>query len=408
MAARLKSSSRFQPASRRRAADPQGATAKGLDPSIEAEYARARLAEQRTLIRLATACAVLTAALRAIEQAFGELWHPAQTLGLGFVLAASCLLALLAWSRAFERFYLPLARVAVPGRNAVAALFIGGAAAHGQVEMLMLLPFLIISPLFFLGLPLRIGLFSVALSMAAFLSAAVAFDLALPIVLRASVFVLVFGTACVIGASQLENWSRRNFLESQHISDLAQHDPLTGLNNRRIFDEQLNELWQRAVEQGRSIAMLLIDVDHFKSFNDQYGHQAGDRTLQRVAQSLQQLITRPLDVLARYGGEEFGVILYDIGADEAETIGERMRRAVSQLAIEHGARHAGGRLTISVGVAFIEPSAERQSRGALQLADQALYEAKVRGRNRVVLLDQAAHRLLETGVFSRAAITRGR
>lgn len=359
------------------------------------------------LIRLATAAAVLTTALRATDQAFSGFWHPAQRLGLGFVLAASCLLALVAWSRAFDRFYLPLARVVVPGRNAVAALFIGAAAAHGQLEVLMLLPFLIISPLFFLGLPLRIGLFSAALSMAAFLAAAAAFDLALPIVLRAGVFILVFGTACAIGASQVENWSRRIFLESQHISDLAQHDPLTGLNNRRIFDEQLNELWQRAVEQGRTIAIALIDVDHFKSFNDQYGHQAGDRTLQRVAQSLQQLITRPLDVLARYGGEEFGVILYDIAANEAEAIGERMRRAVSLLRIEHGDRRAGGKLTISVGIAFIEPSAERQSRGALQLADQALYEAKVRGRNRVVLLDQAAYQLLETGVFSRAGITPG-
>jgi diguanylate cyclase (GGDEF)-like protein len=182
---------------------------------------------------------------------------------------------------------------------------------------------------------------------------------------------------------------------------------LTGLKNRRVFDEQLSRLWQQAVEDRRSIAMLLIDVDHFKPFNDRYGHQAGDQALQRVAQTLQAFVSRPLDVLARYGGEEFAVILYDIDAREAEELAERMRRAVSELAIEHHGSRVRATLTISVGVALIEPSRDRQARGALQLADQALYEAKIRGRNRVALMDQTAHRLLETGVFRRAQLARG-
>jgi diguanylate cyclase (GGDEF)-like protein len=126
--------------------------------------------------------------------------------------------------------------------------------------------------------------------------------------------------------------------------------------------------------------------------------------LRRVAQALQTFVTRPLDVLARYGGEEFAVILYDMDAREAEGLAERMRRAVGALAIKQ--EGSGAAVTISVGVAAIQPSAERKSRGALQLADQALYEAKVRGRNRVELLDDAAHRLLVTGVFSKESFAR--
>ena len=117
-------------------------------------------------------------------------------------------------------------------------------------------------------------------------------------------------------------------------------------------------------------------------------------------------MTRPLDVLARYGGEEFALVAYDIDSSEAESLAERMRFAVGALAIKHEGSTAGGSVTISVGVAVVQPSTERRSRGALQLADQALYEAKVRGRNRVELLDDMAHRLLVTGVFAKLALGR--
>ncbi len=150
----------------------------------------------------------------------------------------------------------------------------------------------------------------------------------------------------------------------------------------------------------------MIDIDHFKAYNDWAGHQAGDQTLRRVAQTLQAFVTRPLDVLARYGGEEFALVSYDVDSAEAESLAEQMRIAVGALAIEHEGAASRRSVTISVGVAVVQPSAERRSRGALQLADQALYEAKVRGRNRVELLDDVAHRLLVTGVFSKYALAR--
>jgi diguanylate cyclase (GGDEF)-like protein len=383
---------------------PAGASDTG--PSrFEAEYTRARLLANRSLIRVTCAVGALIAGLRSVEQAFAELWHPAQPFGLMTVLGVSIVLAVIAWSPAFPRWYLPLAEVVVPLRNAVGALFVGGAAAHGNPEMLMFLPLMIIGPFFFLGLSLRAALVSVVLALSSFVVAAIAFGLELPIMLRSLVLLLVAAAACAVAARQLETWGRKSFRESRLISDLAQHDGLTGLKNRRVFDEQLARLWQQAVENERKIAILLIDVDHFKAFNDLYGHQAGDQTLRRVAQTLQSLIAGPADVLARYGGEEFAIILYDVSAKEAEALADRMRQAVGALAIEHRGSRIGGRVTISIGAASIEPTEGRQARGALQLADQALYEAKQRGRNRVELMDQAAHRLLETGVFSRASLS---
>ena len=137
--------------------------------------------------------------------------------------------------------------------------------------------------------------------------------------------------------------------------------------------------------------MLLVDVDHFKAYNDRYGHQAGDRALRHVAQVLQKLVPRPQDLLARYGGEEFAVLLYDLDAAEIDKLAQRMRKAVVGLALEH--RDSGaGVVTISVGVAIVEPSLERHARGAVQLADEALYQVKTRGRNRVEILDSMAHR----------------
>jgi diguanylate cyclase (GGDEF)-like protein len=160
-------------------------------------------------------------------------------------------------------------------------------------------------------------------------------------------------------------------------------------------------VWQRAVDEVQPIAILLLDVDHFKAYNDRYGHQAGDRALRHVAQVLQAIVTRPQDLVARYGGEEFVVLLYDVDTVEAGKLAERMRKAVIGLALEHRDSRVNQLVTISAGVAVVHPSPERRSRGALQLADEALYQAKTRGRNRVVVLNPDDHQALETGVFAK-------
>jgi diguanylate cyclase (GGDEF)-like protein len=197
---------------------------------------------------------------------------------------------------------------------------------------------------------------------------------------------------------------RTSFLEGHVIAELAQHDALTGTKNRRVFDDYLARIWPQAMEDGRAIGILLIDVDHFKAYNDNYGHQAGDQALRHVAQTIQKFVRHPLDLLARYGGEEFAVILYDVDGEQAVETAHRVRRAVRELAIEHSGSRTSAGVTISVGVAIVQPTLRRNPRGALQLADQALYEAKAKGRNRVELMDDAEYRMLVTGVFSKKSL----
>jgi diguanylate cyclase (GGDEF)-like protein len=296
----------------------------------------------------------------------------------------------------------------VPLRNGLAAAAVAVAAASGQLEALMLMPLMVIGPFFFLGLSFRLGVFTVALSVVSFVTVALVVGLALPVLLRSSMFLLMTAAACAIAAHYLDKWARRSYLERRLIAELAERDPLTGVKNRRVFDEHLERLWKEAIEESCTIAIVLLDVDHFKAYNDLYGHQAGDQALRRVAQTLQALVSRPRDVLGRYGGEEFAAVLYDVDGREAEVLADRMRLAIKGLGIEHRGGRPAPLLTISVGVAVIEPSAHRRLRGALQLADQALYEAKESGRDKVELMDQAAHGALVTGVFSSAIRTQAR
>jgi diguanylate cyclase (GGDEF)-like protein len=367
---------------------------------IEAEYAQARLADARLLVRFATLLTVLITTLRGAEQMIWGTWNPALGAHVGTVLVISVALAAIAWSPLFTRLYLPVAQIAVPVRNAIAAIPIAGAVAHGHVETLMTLPLLALGPFFFAGLPFRSAFVSVVLTAVSYIASVIAYGLETPLALRTSVFLIMAIAACALAAWQLEKRARTSFLESRLLAELAQLDPLTGMKNRRVLDEHLARVWQQAIDDERTMAVLLIDVDHFKAYNDKYGHQAGDQTLRRVAHTLQSFVRRPLDVIARYGGEEFAAILYDVDAQQGRDAAERMRRAVSDLGIEHRGSRICSRVTISVGVAAIAPARRRKSRGALQLADEALYKAKTDGRNRVELMDETEYNVLVTGVFA--------
>ena len=379
----------------------RGASGGSFRPELEAEFVRVRLRSNRTVVRVVAALALVLSSIRGADQILNDAWTTAQFSFFLVSLVASLALCAVAWSPWFEKIYLAVAHVVVPFRNALVAMTIASTLAQGQLEASMFLPLLVIGPFFFLGLSFRAALATVALTCTVYVAAALVFGMAAPLLLRTCLHLLLGIGASSIVARHLEQESRRSFLERHLIAELAQHDPLTGLKNRRVFDENLEHLWKNAVAEMRSMAVLLIDVDHFKAYNDLHGHQAGDRALRRVAQALLALVVGPHDVIGRYGGEEFAVILYDVDGETAETLAQRMRRAVSELPLEDDG-HTGGRsVTISIGVAAVEPSRERRSRGALQLADQALYEAKVRGRNRVTLMDQAAHRMLKTGVFAK-------
>ena len=166
------------------------------------------------------------------------------------------------------------------------------------------------------------------------------------------------------------------------LACMAFSDGLTGIANRRHFDEQLGLCFREARKQGKALSVLQIDIDFFKQFNDSYGHLAGDQCLRQVALCIQAQLPAATDLVARVGGEEFAVLLPGYQATAAATLAEAIRQAVWQLAIAHGRSSAGDRVTISIGVASLQgpPQSEHQ---LMRDADKALYLAKHRGRNRV-------------------------
>lgn len=164
----------------------------------------------------------------------------------------------------------------------------------------------------------------------------------------------------------------------------AQRDGLTGLANRRRFDQALSEAWSNSRERHAPLALLMIDIDHFKAYNDGYGHLAGDQCLRDVAIALTEAVDVPNALLARYGGEEFAVVLPSIRRDAAVALGEHLRAAIEACTLPH-ACSSSGRVTLSVGIAVADARNDSAPAELIARADAALYAAKRQGRNRVVL-----------------------
>lgn len=178
-------------------------------------------------------------------------------------------------------------------------------------------------------------------------------------------------------------------LEEQ-LRTLSLRDGLTGISNRRCFDEALEKEWRRELRQKEPLSLIMLDIDFFKRYNDHYGHQAGDTCLKTVAACLAASVQRPGDLVARYGGEEFVVLLPETSLQHAEQVAEQIRQNVLSLAVPHQASDAAQIVTISLGVAGLVPQAGFSSQQLLKMADQALYAAKAGGRNRVCVADPAA------------------
>ncbi|KAF0813744.1 Phytochrome-like protein cph2 [Andreprevotia sp. IGB-42] len=171
------------------------------------------------------------------------------------------------------------------------------------------------------------------------------------------------------------------------LQRLAQLDGLTGVPNRRYFDQQFQHEWLRGMRESQPLSVLMIDVDHFKAYNDNYGHQAGDDCLKLIAHTLTQALQRPGDLLARYGGEEFVAILPNTDSVGARLVAEKMCRTVADCGIEHRFSGVARMVTISCGVATRVPEEQVTPDVLIQLADVALYAAKRGGRNRTVVED---------------------
>jgi diguanylate cyclase (GGDEF)-like protein len=157
---------------------------------------------------------------------------------------------------------------------------------------------------------------------------------------------------------------------------------LTGVANRRSFNEAIDNEWRRCARSGVEMAVVMIDIDHFKHYTDAYGHQAGDLCLQQVSAAMKRCAGRPPDLLARYGGEEFIILLPQVGADGAEVVAKRILDEIRLLQIPHKASSVGPLVTVSMGVATALPDENADPSALIRAADALLYRAKETGRNR--------------------------
>jgi diguanylate cyclase (GGDEF)-like protein len=171
---------------------------------------------------------------------------------------------------------------------------------------------------------------------------------------------------------------------NSELLKLANADGLTGLSNRRIIDQYLEKETARAIRSDHSITVIMMDLDNFKAYNDNYGHIAGDSCLKKVSKVLKNSVRRPEDLVGRYGGEEFCVILPNTDMNGAMFVAERIRTSIQELKIPHTGNADLGVVTISLGIASRVPGQKAPATQLLNEADKALYKAKVSGRNRVV------------------------
>jgi diguanylate cyclase (GGDEF)-like protein/PAS domain S-box-containing protein len=169
---------------------------------------------------------------------------------------------------------------------------------------------------------------------------------------------------------------------NQQLEHLATHDGLTQVDNRRSFDTHLQQEWHRLLREQAPLSLILCDIDYFKGYNDTYGHPAGDVCLQKIAQTLTQVVKRPSDLVARYGGEEFALVLPTTDGEGAEAIAIAIQQALAEIALFHGASPISTHLTLSLGIATAIPTAEQTPQTLIDAADGALYAAKRQGRNR--------------------------
>ena len=372
-------------------------------PDLERIFQAFQLKRARTRVRFLQLALGLLAIAAAVDLAVLDAVPLSQVAlsWLGVVIPACLALALTSWSRLYERLYLPAARLLLPVIAAVAAIGIADRHIGGQPELFYFLTSFSIAIFFLGGQRFRetllinlcmVGTLGLALAHAGWPVAVILYSLTVLIITSA-------GGAFVYQG--VERQLRTSFLERGLLAEMVARDGLTGLKNRAAFDDDYARLWQQAMRDQRSLALLLIDVDHFKPYNDRYGHQAGDRALRRVAQVVQRCARRPLDIAARYGGEEFLVALYDLDAGHVREIAEELRASIQGLGIQHDDSPAGA-VTASVGVSIVSPGPDCSPEGAVQMADEALYAAKRGGRNGIRLVDCYGVSY-STGAFRRSA-----
>jgi diguanylate cyclase (GGDEF)-like protein len=356
-----------------------------FERELEAEFREYHVKRQLVQTRialLAGAALFLLFALRDYHDLPPEIWH--WTVALRAYVIVPALLLMLAAS------YAPLAGRWIERIGAATVLVVMGATGASVLiseYMGAALPYeallaVMVFTIFLTGLRFYHATLTTCSIAAAYLAARVALDLPVADTLKQGLYLYVIALIGLLGGYMLE-WTRRaNFLSANVMRFRALHDPLTYLYNRRAAIDHLQRTWRLAAREQRPLAVLLIDVDHFKPFNDHYGHLAGDGCLSEVGMAIYARLRRPMDIVARYGGEEFLAVLYGIAGDNVLRVGETVRQIVEDLRIPH-AKNPPGVVTISIGASWAEPSDPLVGiEILLENADQALYRAKAAGRNR--------------------------
>ncbi len=377
-----------------------------FEAALEEEYLSRRLDEVHLRVRTFAMFAFLMALAFSFEKLARDGGFTATVaVHFGLALPLTVMILIVVMSRLYQRMYFQAMGVIAPVLAGLIALLAAESISSGSPEDLAL-PVLMMPAIFlFMGLVFRTALITAVVGLAAFLVASTLYPLPDAVLLKGVVLLASSGALAALICYEVELLLRRSFLEEALIGELLERDPLTGLKNRRALDSQLATLWQQCAREERALGLLFVDIDHFKPYNDEHGHQAGDAALRRVAQVVKQFAQRPMDVAARYGGEEFCVLLYDARPGGVAEQAERLRAEVERTRLADASSDdpaATVSVTVSVGAAVVQPSTHRSPAGALQLADEALYRAKEAGRNRVVVLGEEEYADLDTGIYGSA------
>jgi diguanylate cyclase (GGDEF)-like protein len=329
---------------------------------------------------------------------FGNRYTTAlEVLRFAVVLPSTAAILIIAYTGLYRRYYSFAAQIVAP-LHGVCLIAIDIMMRSQGYSLSAWMVLVVLASYFMYGMPQEAGLRSAATVLAAYIGMGLAAGLDSPqwrMDLAAISFAATFAGYVFYSLHQAV---RASYVDHREMADHANRDALTGIHNRRMFDRQVALLWAQAQRERTALGLLIADIDHFKSYNDTLGHQAGDECLTRMASLIASVARRPLDIAARFGGEEFAIVLYGADRVSMEELASALQVQVSEAAIPHPASPVQSFVTVSIGGACVLPAEGRSVHGFIQLADEALYTAKERGRNRAVIMDQE-YEFLKTGVF---------
>jgi diguanylate cyclase (GGDEF)-like protein len=313
--------------------------------------------------------------------------EPIYLLRVGVACPALVLILAATYVPPLRRHYQAIASAAVTVTGLSVMAISALAASSGLPQFQMGDVLVLVYATLFLGLLFRLVVTVAAALGAGFIGIGIAIGVPSEDLVFAASVLIATGLMAVLSAGTVERLVRTSFIETRLLNDIAERDGLSGLYNRRMFDTLARRLWQQAQRDSEAIQVILVDIDHFKRFNDLYGHQAGDDCIRRVASLIASAAKRPFDFCARYGGEEFALVLYAPSGADPNALPEQIRRNIMAQELPHAGSDAAQVITVSVGSAIAEAGTKRSLAGLIQTADEALYRAKQTGRNRTLHID---------------------